>query len=70
MTAIGALPNDVAALKRIIVEQREAMDRLQAEQQAEIDAAVQAAVDAAVQADERPGTNVRNMAAKLLELLG
>ena len=50
MTAIDELPNDVEALQRIIVEQREAMDRLQSEQQAAIDVAVQAAVEEAVQA--------------------
>ena len=43
MTAIGALPNDVAALKRLIVAER-------AQRQAEIDAAVKAAVDQAVTA--------------------
>jgi transposase len=46
MTAIGELPNDVAALKRIIVDQQQAMECLKAEQHAAIEEAVTAAVAA------------------------
>jgi transposase len=43
---IDELPNDVVALKRIIAEQQQVMERLKAEQQAAIDEAVKAAVAA------------------------
>jgi len=46
MTAIDELPNDVAALKRIIVEQQQVMECLKAEQHTAIEAAVKAAVAA------------------------
>ncbi len=46
MTRTDELPNDVEALKRIIVEQQQAMECLKAEQQAVIDEAVRAAVAA------------------------
>src|SRR5271163_2386440 len=46
MTRTDELPNDIEALKRIVVEQQQAMVRLQAEQQVAIDEAVKAAVAA------------------------
>lgn len=54
MTAIDDLPNDVARLKQLLIEERRQrgveIERLQAEQQAAIDAAVQATVEEAVTA--------------------
>ena len=47
MTQTDELPNDVGALKRLIIaEQQQAMERLKVEQQAAIDEAVKAAVAA------------------------